>query len=129
MSPSYHAGAPEMSDRPRTPHEQIAHQWRTQWFTVQPSRLLGFSTIVTPSGERLPAVGTTEAEARVLRLNDGLKAARGVGPAGTLAEVERSAIRATLKQTDGRLSEAARILGISRTTLWRKLKRYGQATR
>jgi hypothetical protein len=94
MPPLHHAGASEMSDRPRTPHEQIAHQWRTQWSTVQPSQLVGFSLVVTPSGECLPAVHTKEAEARVLRLNEGLKAARGVGP-GTLAEIEYSAVRAT----------------------------------
>ncbi len=40
----------------------------------------------------------------------------------TLAEQEREAIRQTLQQTGGRLAEAARRLGISRTTLWRRLK-------
>jgi len=40
----------------------------------------------------------------------------------TLAEQEREAIRQTLQQTGGRLAAAARRLGISRTTLWRRLK-------
>jgi transcriptional regulator of acetoin/glycerol metabolism len=44
-------------------------------------------------------------------------------PGRTLAEQERQAIRETLQQTRGRLADAARRLGISRTTLWRRLKR------
>jgi len=41
---------------------------------------------------------------------------------GTLTERERDAIHQTLRQTGGRLAEAARRLGISRTTLWRRLR-------
>ena len=43
-------------------------------------------------------------------------------PGRTLAEQEREAIRETLQQTSGRLAVAARRLGISRTTLWRRLR-------
>jgi sigma-54 dependent transcriptional regulator, acetoin dehydrogenase operon transcriptional activator AcoR len=43
----------------------------------------------------------------------------------TLADRERSAILETLHVTRGRLAEAARRLGISRTTLWRRLRAYG----
>lgn len=43
----------------------------------------------------------------------------------TLAERERKAILDTLNATGWRLTAAARRLGISRTTLWRRLKRYG----
>jgi transcriptional regulator with PAS, ATPase and Fis domain len=45
--------------------------------------------------------------------------------AKTLAERERQAILDTLEQTHGKLAEAARRLGISRTTLWRRLRAYG----
>jgi transcriptional regulator with PAS, ATPase and Fis domain len=45
--------------------------------------------------------------------------------ASTLADRERSAILETLEQTGWRLAESARRLGISRTTLWRRLKEYG----
>ena len=44
---------------------------------------------------------------------------------GTLAERERQAIVEMLEATGGRLAEASRRLGISRTTLWRRLKSYG----
>jgi transcriptional regulator of acetoin/glycerol metabolism len=43
----------------------------------------------------------------------------------TLAERERQAILDTLEGTGWRLAESARKLGISRTTLWRRLKEYG----
>jgi len=43
----------------------------------------------------------------------------------TLADRERQAIIETLQATRGRLAEAARRLGISRTTLWRRLRAYG----
>ncbi len=47
-------------------------------------------------------------------------------PAGgkPLDEVERDAIFATLEQTGGNKSEAAKLLGISRVTLHKKLKKY-----
>jgi transcriptional regulator of acetoin/glycerol metabolism len=43
----------------------------------------------------------------------------------TLAERERRAIIETLELTHGKLAETARRLGISRTTLWRRLRAYG----
>lgn len=42
------------------------------------------------------------------------------------AEDERAAIRAALERTGGVRTEAARLLGMSRSTLWRKMKEYGQ---
>ena len=52
-----------------------------------------------------------------------LPAAPGGGR--TLAERERQAILDTLQGTRGKLAETARRLGISRTTLWRRLRAYG----
>jgi transcriptional regulator of acetoin/glycerol metabolism len=46
------------------------------------------------------------------------------GPA-TLAEREREAIVKMLDANSWKLAETAKNLGISRTTLWRRLKAYG----
>jgi DNA-binding NtrC family response regulator len=45
------------------------------------------------------------------------------------AHGERAAIAAALEQTGGGLAQAASLLGMGRTTLWRKLKAYGIETR
>ena len=44
------------------------------------------------------------------------------GDAVTLADRERAAIEETLDSTGWRLTETARRLGISRTTLWRRMR-------
>ena len=51
----------------------------------------------------------------------------GPGPAAvlSLAELEKQAILDTLRKFDGDKLEAARLLGIGKTTLYRKLKEYG----
>ena len=46
-------------------------------------------------------------------------------PNQTLAERERQAIEQALNESGWQLALAARRLGISRTTLWRRLKQYG----
>jgi transcriptional regulator of acetoin/glycerol metabolism len=46
-------------------------------------------------------------------------------PSATLAEQERQAIFDALRQTGGHLANTARRLGVSRTTLWRRLRTYG----
>jgi len=46
-------------------------------------------------------------------------------PVLSLAERERQAIEQALTESGWQLAVAARRLGISRTTLWRRLKQYG----
>jgi DNA-binding NtrC family response regulator len=43
----------------------------------------------------------------------------------TIAQVERYVIERAIAKSDGNLSEAVRLLGIGRTTLYRKLEKYG----
>ena len=45
----------------------------------------------------------------------------------SLQETEKSLLLRTLESTGGRIGEAARQLGISRATMYRKLKKYGLA--
>ena len=44
---------------------------------------------------------------------------------GTLEDMEKELIERALEETGGNKKEVARILGISRSTLWRKIKKYG----
>ena len=50
-----------------------------------------------------------------------------VPPSSNLEELEKNHIRAMLKACDGNMSRAAKKLGINRSTLARKMKRYGKA--
>jgi len=45
-------------------------------------------------------------------------------PGMTMADVERAAIEAALRQTKGNRRKAAEVLGIGERTLYRKLKEY-----
>ncbi len=48
-------------------------------------------------------------------------------PPLAIEEAEKEHIQRVLRQCNGRKAEAARLLGINKTTLWRKLKKYGMA--
>ena len=49
---------------------------------------------------------------------------RNVIPIQSLADLEADHIRNTLVALDGNQTQAAKLLGISRSTLWRKMKEY-----
>ena len=59
-----------------------------------------------------------------LDLGEAIFVPRREGPT-TLAERERDAIVRSLESHSWRLAETAKTLGISRTTLWRRLRAYG----
>lgn len=59
-----------------------------------------------------------------LDLGEAIFLPRREGPT-TLAERERDAIVRSLESHSWRLAETAKTLGISRTTLWRRLRAYG----
>jgi DNA-binding NtrC family response regulator len=47
-----------------------------------------------------------------------------LGPGMTMAEIERIAIEAALRDSDGNRRKAAELLGIGERTLYRKLREY-----
>lgn len=59
-----------------------------------------------------------------LELGEAMFLPRREGPT-TLAEREKDAIVRSLEAHNWRLAETAKTLGISRTTLWRRLRAYG----
>ena len=54
-----------------------------------------------------------------------MPALRCAGPVLPLAQLEKDAILETLRKLNGDKLLAARLLGIGKTTLYRKLKEYG----
>jgi transcriptional regulator of acetoin/glycerol metabolism len=58
-------------------------------------------------------------------LSGGRTAARLSGPVATLQEMERKSIEDALQASQGNMSKASRMLGISRNTLYRKLREIG----
>jgi transcriptional regulator of acetoin/glycerol metabolism len=78
-------------------------------------------------------VGATRAARSALGINDARIAAQlaandvlAEGRGGdALAEAERGAVRRAIAQADGNVSAAARALGVSRATLYRKMQRLG----
>ena len=85
-----------------------------------------------PSSEKddllpeLAGMGGRLAPIRVgqLELGEAMFLPRREGPT-TLAEREKDAIVRSLEAHNWRLAETAKTLGISRTTLWRRLRAYG----
>jgi len=75
--------------------------------------------------QRLQTIGARFAPLRNGSQQIGEAAILPSAGAFTLADRERQAITETLQDTSGKLAETARRLGISRTTLWRRLKSYG----
>lgn len=56
----------------------------------------------------------------------GFHLANRIGSPGCLSDVERETVLTVLKQVGGNRRRAAELLGISVTTLWRKLKKWGE---
>ena len=56
--------------------------------------------------------------------HNGLQKAWTVPPGMTLQEMEKMAIVATLQRTNGNIKESASLLGIDRSTLYEKIKKY-----
>lgn len=100
-------------------------------YSNQPARD-ALETLLAPGGDaqslmpRLAAMGGRLRPLRVgaLELGEAMFIPGIEGPT-TLADREKETIVKTLDANNWKLAETARHLGISRTTLWRRLKAYG----
>jgi two-component system, NtrC family, response regulator HydG len=78
--------------------------------------VLRLAWIRSPTGGRIGPEHITQPNAGPRRAN---------APSTNLAELEQQAIRRAMDSSEGNMSAAARMLGIDRSTLWRKLKKDG----
>jgi two-component system response regulator HydG len=65
---------------------------------------------------------------RAAAANEGRAVSLEINVPSSIDEIERQAIEATLDYTSGDKTRAARVLGIGRKTLYRKLQQYGSAS-
>lgn len=107
----------------------LAHTWpgnvRELQSAIQRALLLVSGETITPND--LPP---TLSAGRALATNFKLEPVRNSQEEGksgvqSLEEIERRAIEEALARTNGNLTDVVRQLGIGRTTLYRKLKKYG----
>lgn len=97
-------------------------------YANQPARDLGLD-LSQPVSDLLPELAERGGRLKALRvgnleLGEAMFLQGSVGPS-TLADRERDAIVRSLDNHGWRLAETAKSLGISRTTLWRRLRAYG----
>ena len=75
-----------------------------------------------------PQIGLDSLPPAILKRSALVKGKSVVQPIQTLVEAEKSAILIATQTAQGNLTKAAQALGISRTTLWRKMKELGIST-
>lgn len=100
-------------------------------YANQPARdaLSGTMDLGAGSSDTLPRLAAMGGRLKPLRIGN-LEVGEamfipGIAGPTTLADREKEAIVRTLDAHNWRLAETAKHLGISRTTLWRRLKAYG----
>lgn len=99
---------------------------------ISPGHLPSYIHAVPAVGPSMRRQGVvTEADTRFARAGDGFKARSSAeddfSNATSWSEIEKSKILSALLKNKGNRSQAAKELGWGRSTLWRKIKRYGLA--
>lgn len=79
---------------------------------------------VTVSGDRIMLVDLPQ-EVRTPRAAPAPTHPAQVRPLSTEEQQDRSRILSALEQTEGNKTAAAKLLGVSRVTMWKKVKKYG----
>ena len=96
-----------------------AYEWpgniRELEHTIERAVLLGKGAVI--GTDDLPPAMAKKAELEILMV-------QGIAKQFTLADLEREYIGKVLESTQGNKSEAAKMLGVDRTTLYRKLEEY-----
>lgn len=105
------------------------NQGRVIYINQQAREVLQGVDLAEGASDLLPRLATLGGRLRPLRigsleLGEAMFIPGNIGPT-TLAEREKEAIVKSLDAHGWRLAETAKNLGISRTTLWRRLKAYG----
>ncbi len=107
-------GCPVRRLTPQAMERLLCHRWpgnvRELEHVLQRAMILAEGDVIDPS--HLPAVIAGED-------------APGAPSAFSLEEAEKRHIQSVLHFTQGRRQEAARLLGVDTSTLWRKMKKYG----
>ena len=62
---------------------------------------------------------------RIVKVNDINSGYSHASASGTFKHPEKTALIEALRQTNGNQTQAARILGINRVTVWNRMKKYG----
>lgn len=76
--------------------------------------------------ERAVLIGGARLERNVFASQPGVEeAVRDSKALGSLVETEKSMIEEALRQSEGNMTQASRILGITRQTLYRRMEKYG----
>ena len=76
--------------------------------------------------ERAVLIGGDRLEKETFSSMEGINAdSVDLKPAGTLDDMEKLAIEEALAKSEGNLTQASRILGITRQTLYRRMEKYG----
>lgn len=76
--------------------------------------------------ERAVLIGGDRLEKETFSSMEGINAdSADLKPAGTLDDMEKLAIEEALAKSEGNLTQASRILGITRQTLYRRMEKYG----
>lgn len=74
---------------------------------------------------RAVLIGGFRLEKGIFSAMPGGSAAKDLRTSGTLDEMEKQAVKSALDKADGNLTQASRILGITRQTLYRRMEKYG----